>query len=140
GLQSHWVGEWRPGKSQGSPAHLSRRTVCFRLNPRSLCLGNGRAAQGGHYGCTSRQSDLAARPDPWCRSLRICWWASTTVPIHSGRASLEDVVLGAIVGIAVIVIFWRLRLTFLPMPTVANFDEQKRTTVKVVLLQVGALA
>jgi hypothetical protein len=31
-------------------------------------------------------------------------------------------------------------LIFLPMPTVANFDEQTRTTVKVVLLQVGALA
>ena len=34
----------------------------------------------------------------------FAWWASTTVPIHSGRASLEDVVLGAIVGIALIVI------------------------------------
>ncbi len=32
------------------------------------------------------------------------WWASTTVPIHSGRASLEDLVLGAIVGAALIVI------------------------------------
>jgi hypothetical protein len=37
------------------------------------------------------------------------WWASTTVPIHSGRASHEDVVLGAIVGFAVIVIGWLCR-------------------------------
>ena len=36
-------------------------------------------------------------------------WASTTVPIHSGRASHEDVVLGAIVGFAVIVIGWLCR-------------------------------
>ena len=36
-------------------------------------------------------------------------WASTTVPIHSGRATLEDVVLGAIVGAALIVIGWLCR-------------------------------
>ncbi len=39
----------------------------------------------------------------------FAWWASTTVPIHSGRASLEDVVLGAIVGVALIVIGWLCR-------------------------------
>ena len=36
-------------------------------------------------------------------------WASTTVPIHSGHATLEDVVLGAIVGAALIVIGWLCR-------------------------------
>ena len=56
-----------------SSPRLSRCTVCFRLNPRSLCLwGRGRAVRGGHYGCTSGQSALAARPDPRSRSLRIC--------------------------------------------------------------------
>ncbi len=39
----------------------------------------------------------------------FAWWASTTVPIHSGRASLEDLVLGAIFGAARIVIGWSCR-------------------------------
>ena len=39
----------------------------------------------------------------------FAWWASTTVPFHSGRATLEDVVLGAIVGAALIVIGWLCR-------------------------------
>jgi len=39
----------------------------------------------------------------------FAWWASTTVPIHFGRASLEDVVVGAIVGAALIVMGWLCR-------------------------------
>ncbi len=39
----------------------------------------------------------------------FAWWASTAVPIHSGRASVEDLVLGAIVGAALIVIGWSCR-------------------------------
>ncbi len=39
----------------------------------------------------------------------FAWWASTTVPIHSGRASLEDLVLGAIVGASLILIGWLCR-------------------------------
>ncbi len=39
----------------------------------------------------------------------FAWWASTTVPINSGRASLVDVVLGAIIGVALIVIGWLCR-------------------------------
>ncbi len=39
----------------------------------------------------------------------FAWWASTTVPIRSGRASLEDVVLGPIVGVALIVFGWLCR-------------------------------
>jgi hypothetical protein len=38
----------------------------------------------------------------------ICW-ASTTVPIHDGRASHEDLVLGALVGAVLIVIGWMCR-------------------------------
>ncbi len=39
----------------------------------------------------------------------FAWWASTTVPIHSGRASLEDLVLGAIVGASLILSGWLCR-------------------------------
>jgi hypothetical protein len=37
------------------------------------------------------------------------WWLSTTVPVHQGRVSQEDLMFGAIFGAVPIVIGWLCR-------------------------------